>query len=195
MSRLEPTDDAECTWHHGLVFVDLECSGFSRTDCIIEIGALADDGGVFDVKVRPTCEVHPKAAEVNGYNPEEWSGAMDISAAMSLFETFLDGRCVVGHNIWRYDFQFLLRALGEPRARKLLRTSIDTLAMAKAVLGPSGKHTLNSLCEKFGIQGEGVHRALGGAARCRDVFTALASGHRRRGPDPMPSVQRVPSEY
>jgi DNA polymerase III epsilon subunit-like protein len=193
MSRLEPTDDAECTWHHGLVFVDLECSGFSRTDCIIEIGALADDGGVFDVKVRPTCEVHPKAAEVNGYNPEEWSGAMDISAAMSLFETFLDGRCVVGHNIWRYDFQFLLRALGEPRARKLLRTSIDTLAMVKAAHGPSAKKSLAACCEHYGLPPEGVHRALGGAQRCRDLFHAIVGGRGRVLP--VHKVQSVASEF
>jgi DNA polymerase III alpha subunit (gram-positive type) len=192
MSRLEPTDDAECTWHHGLVFVDLECSGFSRTDCIIEIGALADDGGVFDVKVRPTCEVHPKAAEVNGYNPEEWSGAMDISAAMSLFETFLDGRCVVGHNIWRYDFQFLIRAMGEARARKLLRCSIDTIEMYKAANGPSAKKSLHACCEHYGIEPEGVHRALGGATRVRSLFGAIVSGRR---PAAVPQMQRIQVEF
>lgn len=192
---LEPTDDAPITWAHGMCWFDLETSGFSKTDCIIEIGAVTDDGGTFDLRVAlaPGVTVHPEAAKVNGYNEPEWDGAVSQDAALALFETFAEGRCVVGHNIWRYDFQFLIRAMGEPRARKLLRCSIDTLEMYKAAHGPSAKKSLQACCEQYGIEPEGVHRALGGATRVRELFGRLIGG--RRGAPPVHQVQRVASEF
>jgi DNA polymerase III alpha subunit (gram-positive type) len=192
---LSPTDDAPFTWAHGFCWFDLECSGFAKTDTIIEIGAVTDDGGTFDVKVAlpDGVTVHPEAAKVNGYTPEEWAGAMSLEAALALFEAFAEGRCMVGHNIWRYDFQFLIRAMGEARARKLLRCSIDTLEMYKAANGPSAKKNLHACCEHYGIEPEGVHRALGGAQRVQKLFGAIVGG--RRPAAPVCSVQRVASEF
>lgn len=186
-------DDARIPWLRGFCFVDTEASGFGRDACLIELGAVTDDGLSFESKIAPTCEVHPKAAEVNGYTSAEWEGAPALAGVLTLFETWADGRVVVGHNIWRYDFPLLCRAVGEARARKLLRASVDTLELAKAVMGPSGKHTLQACCAHYGIPEEGVHRALGGAQRVRALFGCLAGG--RRAAVPVRQVQRVEAEF
>ena len=194
-STLEPLDDAEATWYHGFCFFDLETSGFGKQAVIIEIGAVTDDGGTFDVRcaLPPGVEVHPEAAKVNGYTQEAWANAISCEAALALFETFAEGRCMVGHNIWKSDFAFLVRALGEARARKLLCCSLDTLELYKFVHGPSTKKNLHVCCERYGIEPEGVHRALGGATRVRDLFHAIVG--RRGAAPPVHQVQRLASEF
>lgn len=111
-----------------------------------------------------------RACEINGYNDDEWSGApewMDVREAI-LSEIF--GRTLVGVNVYQADIRRIEQGIW-PESGWLCPYHLDLQDLGK-VLGLK-KTNLDALCEHFGIEGEGVHRAEGGCRRVRAVAEAM----------------------
>ncbi len=113
-----------------------------------------------------------KAAEINGYNAEDWQRAphwhdVRVPIAKALF-----GRVIVGVNTWAADIRRLTKMF-EPWDKGWLQphSSIDLQHLGK--IAGLAKTNLDALCEAYGIEGETVHRAEGGVRRVRAVAEAM----------------------
>jgi len=111
--------------------------------------------------------------------------APDASLAdqLPLLLDCLDGRVVVGHNL-QFDFQFVAyearrHGLDGPRLR-----FIDTLALARRLLGPAQDAQLETLLHRFNLMpDEPLHSALVDARATRTLFWQLVEegSHRTLG--------------
>ena len=91
------------------------------------------------------------------------SAASDVYKRQQVLEEFLEfieGFVLVGHNIARFDMNFLYRDVEKYFERSLANDYIDTLQMARRELPNLEHHRLTDLAEYYGISAEGAHRAL-----------------------------------
>jgi len=184
-----------------LVFVDTETTGLDRqADEIIELAALRVDWpswtteSVYYQRFRPTREVSPEAAAVNGYTEEAWEDAHTFAtgAVIDRIVGFTDGARWVG-SMPQFDFDFLDRARrvygSRPWAlasRRLL--DVGSLGAPLLFAGYGEKGGLDELCTVIGVSLDvppsslvslaakgrtGPHTAMGDALRTRDVFRRL----------------------
>lgn len=81
------------------VVVDTETTGIGPTDQVVQIAVLDHAGRVLvDTLVQPTCEIHPKATGVHGFDREKLATAPTYEAVHDLVSTHLAGRLVIAYN-------------------------------------------------------------------------------------------------
>jgi DNA polymerase III epsilon subunit family exonuclease len=158
------------------IVFDLETTGLSRYDEIIEVGALKVQGGevknTFVTLVRPRCPIQPAASMVNGITDSMVRNAPYIEEVLPDFFGFAGELLVVGHNIKTFDLPFIRRFAGREGA-SFARNYIDTLALAKERLPHLGSYSLSTLCDFFGIDPQSQHRALGDCYSTNECFRRL----------------------
>ena len=102
------------------IVFDLETTGLSRSDEIIEIGALkVQDGEVkdtFATLVRPRCPIQPAASMVNGITDSMVRNSPYIEEVLPEFFGFAGELLVIGHNIKTFDIPFIRRFAGREGA-------------------------------------------------------------------------------
>lgn len=178
-------------WNRPLAFLDCETSGLKASSCDIIDVAVIRDGLPWSTKLRITPWDEQRAdncarpnerrtwRDVTGYNRAEWADAPLPADVAPELARQLHGCVWVGHNMDGVDFPFLeayFRKYGIPFRAVFCGASIDTYHLAKAFLGRLGlrKFALDACCEFIGLEREGLHRAMGGAVRCRQLFHYLA---------------------
>jgi len=152
----------------------------------------------------PEGEVHPKAAEVNGYTAESWAEKGAVSQLVLFAQTHEFIRphrrlIPLGHNV-KFDIGFL-RSLfrrhdSSDLGRHLSHHSIDTVGIAlffdMVLFGKkSGAYSLGALCERFGIPLENAHDALADIHATIALFQYLYTqlgGQEKRAAVPAPVV-------
>lgn len=168
-----------------IAFVDIETSGTDPVHSdILEIAIIRSDEETPYVQKLPLVSPgDPVALETVGYEEEEWREAMPWGlVAQSVWDRLAQGGpAVVGHNLYQFDWPFLnwrLRAMGFP-TQLVGRPFIDTLSLAFGKFHdvPNGPKnlSLDALCVFYGLEPEGVHRALGGAQRCRAIYDRMTA--------------------
>ena len=171
-----------------VAFLDIETSGTDpRWADILEIGIVrTDEPEPLELKLPL---INPQRAEeealaIVGYTEKEWEDAVPWGfVAQQVWDKLAVGSpAIVGHNLFRFDWPVLewrLRAMGFP-THLIGRPLIDTLSLAFAHFhgqpDAPANLSLESLCVYYQINPEGVHRALGGARRCRQIYERLC-GH------------------
>lgn len=102
-----------------VVVFDLETTGFSGQDQIIEIGAVeclqggVPSGFLFHSYISVTADVHPKAEEVHGFSKPKLSAYPQYKFVLRQFERFVGSSLLVSHNtnfdsrILKQEFQRL----------------------------------------------------------------------------------------
>ncbi|NLG99843.1 MAG: 3'-5' exonuclease [Chloroflexi bacterium] len=95
------------------VYLDTETTGLSRTDEIIEISIVDDDGSVlFESLVRPSQPIPPDSTRVHGITNSEVANASPWPAVWPQVRSVLFGRLVV-----IYNEEFDLRMMQQSHAR------------------------------------------------------------------------------
>lgn len=169
-------------FRRGFAFLDLETTGTNpAVNDIIEVGIIRD-GAPWSTKVAvgewELKRASPEALKVNGYSAEAWADAPAWDVVAEQVARQLHGAVIVAHNA-TFDLEFLDAAFEKagisPRSVFTRGGIIDTYPLAKGMLTPLGlkKFSLDACCEFLGIEREGVHRALGGAERCRSLFLKM----------------------
>lgn len=184
-----------------LAFVDCETTGFDPAVCdLIEVAVVTDDLP-FATKIKISAYDETRAdnyqAElnkyrgpdrklkdwrlVNGYSRKEWADAPELAQAMPMICDAIAGKILVGHNL-EFDLAFLRAAMERtgiaPRS-VLSPTTIDTIPLAKSCLPDLENYKLSTVCERLGIEPEGVHRAMGGAVRAKQIYERLTGAARQ----------------
>jgi DNA polymerase-3 subunit epsilon len=158
--------------------VDLETTGtVPGRSRIIEVGAAKYRGGqclgTLQALVNPGCAVPPFVAVLTGITEALVAPAPPIEDVLPGLLGFLGDAVLVGHNLG-YDTSFLdaaLLASGRPR---LAHRRVDTLALARRLLGDEAPdHRLSTLARLFRTATQPTHRALDDALATAGVLHGL----------------------
>jgi DNA polymerase-3 subunit alpha (Gram-positive type) len=159
------------------VVVDIETTGTKPLESdIIEIGAVyIEDGKVkdtFNTLVRPTQMITSYITSITGITNEMVQKADPIEVVMPKFITFCKSAVLIGHNVIVFDYRMLkvkATRLGLPFEKK----AIDTLTIARKVLGHLPSRKLGDLCAYYDIPLMNAHRAYDDAYATYLLFTCL----------------------
>ena len=129
------------------VVFDLETTGISpKTDEVVEISAVKVEHGKvtdeFSTLVNPKRRIPYGASRVNGITDDMVAEAPFFEQVLEEFLEFIKGFVLVGHNIARFDMNFLYRDVEKYFERSLPNDYIDTLQMARRELPDLEHHRL-----------------------------------------------------
>ena len=160
------------------VLFDLETTGISVTkDEVIEISAVKVVGRKvteeFTSLVNPQRAISDAASMVNGITDEMVADAPLFKQVMPEFLDFAGDHILVGHNICRFDMEFIYRDCRRFFQQIPGNDLVDTLTVAKACLPALSHHRLTDLAMYYGISTDGAHRALNDCRMNQQVFERL----------------------
>ena len=161
------------------VVYDLETTGIScQRDEVIEISAIRVRGGhpvsTFTQLVNPGRPIPYGASSVNHIYDNMVADKPGFSQVLGEFLDFIGDDVLVGHNIKRFDMNFIYRDCQRYFGQTIDNDYIDTLHMAKQCF-PAWKHRrLENLAEYYGISTQGAHRALQDCHMNQQVFELMA---------------------
>lgn len=151
-----------------VVVVDIETTGFSNNDEVIEIGAvefelqeqeqsayssLVPSGTLFHTLLASERSIHPEAAKVNSLSAFELRQTTPRSAGIRRFARFLgNGAAVVAHNA-SFDIRFLRAALRSEGVDTAAISDEHVFCTRKAFREtfPNNYEDLDSVCYRLGI--------------------------------------------
>ena len=167
------------------VVLDVETTGGSpATAALIEVAAARYRGGecegVLQTLVDPGVPIPSLISLLTGIGEDMVAGAPSIGGVLPSLLEFLRGAVLVGHNI-AFDLSFLDAALCENGRDPLDHESIDTLALARALLRPDVPNCrLATLARALQLEHRPSHRALDDVRATADLLHGLierASGY------------------
>jgi DNA polymerase-3 subunit epsilon len=155
------------------VVFDLETTGSSAgKGAITEVGAVKVVHGrveeEFTTLVDPGRPIEPFVVRLTGITDRMVAGAPSIAEVMQLFEEFVEGCVLVGHNV-HFDCSFVAAARGVPLPNPVL----DTLKLTRSLVPGLKRYRLASLVSHFGVRAAPSHRALTDAVATAGVFLKL----------------------
>ena len=168
------------------VAFDLETTGFSDIDSIIEIGAVRVVGGVVQETAEFTFQelvfpmdhkrVKPEITALTGITDEEVRKAHPINEVLPDFMRFVGDDILLGFNCMSFDSRFMTRA---GRYTNIIITNpyfdvVHYASLFKEKLGLSSKKvSLGELSDILNIENPRAHRALADAVTTARVFLKL----------------------
>lgn len=160
------------------VAVDIETTGLKpKTDRIIEIGAVLVRGDVIvDQKgwlINPKCKISEFITSLTGIDDAMLADAPTIEEVIPEFIGFCKEDVLLGHHIIT-DFSFLKRnAVNNGFAFE--KKAIDTLKLARIILGGMEKKSLEYLRTKLNLGAGRSHRALDDALATVELYNHMAA--------------------
>ncbi len=177
--RQRTIDDLGMALHEvTFVVIDLETTGGSVNDCYItEIGAVKLKGGeclgTYQTLVDPGCAIPPQITVITGITQSMVMRAPRIETVLPSFIDFIGDAVVVGHNV-RFDVSFVNAALGRDQRPRLTNTIVDTLPLARRLIGPEVPNCkLGTLADRLRLSHTPTHRALDDALATGDLLHFL----------------------
>lgn len=161
--------------------VDLETTGFDpRKDRIVQMAAVVVNGtgevvDEWDTVVRPESpEQYEHGAEhVHGISREMVEQGMPLSDALKRIWSFTEGRVFTAHNA-RFDISFLEAESERVGMRRKVEWHVDTLQLARrADSARERKHSLEALCQHYGVDRERAHEAMSDAKATAEILAKL----------------------
>ena len=144
------------------VVIDVETTGLTNSDRIIELAALkVRDGEIVDSYqqlINPEIEIPKSVQKITGITNEMVVDAPVICEVAEAFRSFVGTSTVVGHNI-NFDIGFVNRCLGE-FAEAVQNDYFDTLKISRKLIPRMPHHRLCDIAEELGISQPIAHRAL-----------------------------------
>jgi DNA polymerase III subunit epsilon len=167
------------------VVVDVETTGLTPARAgLCEIGAVRLEGlvavGSFQTLVDPGRPVPAAITAVTGLADRDLRGAPGPSEAVQRFLAFAGDAVLVAHNA-RFDLAFLDREVERITGRRLAGPVVDTVALARCLLGGRSRASLASLARFFGTSVTPCHRALPDAQATAEVLVGLTGLAQERG--------------
>lgn len=161
--------------------VDCETTGVNpETDRILQVAAIIVNGegevvDQFDTVVRPESpENYEHGAEhIHGISKEQVENGMPLRQALEKLWTISSGNVFTAHNA-RFDIGFLHAESERVGLSNRIETHVDTLALArKTDAEKTRRHTLDALCEHYGIEREKAHDAKADATATAELLIHL----------------------
>lgn len=162
------------------VVFDIETTGLSRSDSIIELGAVLVVGGKavkeMSTLVRPHGTIPSVVEEITGITNIMTANAPKSEDVILAFLDFIGNDVLLGHNIASFDSKFIAREASEI-GKQVKNPLFDTLTYARRLRRCGAPLpeclSLASLTDFFGIVQDTHHRALDDAIANIKVFECL----------------------
>lgn len=163
------------------VVVDCETTGVSpHSDRILQIAAVVVNAqgdliDSFDTIVRPESpsEYVHGAEHIHGISPLHVQQGMPLRRALERLVEISDGRIFTAHNA-PFDVGFIHAEAERVGITHRFERYIDTLTLSRRLdTEKSRRHTLDALCEHYGVVRERAHEALSDATATAVVLTHL----------------------
>ena len=164
-------------------FIDLETTGLLAGHHEIVEACILKGDMVYHVYVQPEHieRAHPKALEINGYNPKQWqSGITQKKLAVDL-ANLLEGCVIVGHNV-NFDLEFIEMLFEEYKIPiGIDRRCLDSMTLAHVFLVPMGLDSisLDSIRGFLGWEIRAKHNALDDAKDVQRLYNLFCSAPHR----------------
>ena len=181
MTCAEPISMTETHNQLSFVVVDCETTGVSpATDRILQVAAVVvnSSGEVltsFDTIVRPenpSDYVHG-AEHIHGISPAHVQNGMPLSLALQNLVDIADGHIFTAHNA-PFDLGFIHAESARVGLTHRFDSYIDTLTLSRRLdAEKSRRHTLDALCDHYGITRDRAHEALSDASATAILLTHL----------------------
>lgn len=158
--------------------IDLETTGLSpQSDMILELGAVRVRNGkpvaTYSQLVNPGRPIPPQVRKLTGITDDDVAGMPSIADALPKFLDFIGTDPLVGHNIIRFDSEFLRANVTRLGLVMPATTLLDTLPMAQTVLPSLQRHRLIDLVQYLHIGDTESHRAADDALQTAQVYETL----------------------
>ncbi len=169
------------------VVFDCEMTGLQpmQGDEIIQIGAVRVVGGriltgeAFDRLVNPGRPIPPASIRFHGLTDADVAGEPRIGEVLPAFRSYVDDAVMVGHNA-AFDMKFL--TLRQAQAGIVFDSPVlDTMLISRMLDPEEDDHSLDALCEHYGIPILGRHTALGDAIATAELLLRLCERLETRG--------------
>ena len=153
------------------IVLDTETTGLKPEDghrivdiACIELIDKKETGVTYQVYLNPDRESDPEALKVHGLTTEFLKDKQKFSEIADEFLEFIKDSELIIHNA-KFDIKFLNSELDRANRGSLwshIKNVIDTLDLDKRLFADERKHSLDAMCERFGISLEvrEVHGAL-----------------------------------
>ena len=175
VSMIDPIHDL------AFVVVDCETTGVSpSSDRILQIAAVVVNARgelieSFDTIVRPEspAEYVHGAEHIHGISPNHVQQGMPLRQALERLIEISDGRIFAAHNA-PFDVGFIHAESARVGITHRFERYIDTLTLSRRIDSEkSRRHTLDALCEHYGIVRDRAHEALSDATATAIVLSHL----------------------
>jgi DNA polymerase III subunit epsilon len=161
------------------VVFDCEMTGLQplQGDEIIQIGAVRVVGGrlltgeSFERLVHPGRPIPPASIKFHGLTDADVAGKPRLDSVLPEFRAFVGEAVMVGHNA-AFDMKFLTlrqHAAGVAFDNPVL----DTMLISKMLDEDEEDHSLDALCDRYGIAITGRHTALGDTIATAELLLKL----------------------
>lgn len=160
------------------VALDIETTGLSvQEDRIIEVAAIrVKDREVieeFQTLVDLGIDLGSSITDLTGISQDMLKKeGISIWTALEKLTAFVGSDPIVCHNA-DFDCSFLMQEAKRNQIKLFRNKSIDTLSLARKRVNGVQKYTLTALCDHFGIDATGAHRALKDCYLVKAVFEKL----------------------
>lgn len=161
--------------------VDFETTGFDPdTNRIVQLAAIIINGegtiiDSFDTVVmpeNPAAYVHG-AEHVHGISTEQVAGGMPLSEALRKLWAICDGATFTAHNA-QFDIGFLHAESARVGLEERIGSHLDTLLLSRLTdTARTRRHSLDALCEHYGIEFAHSHEARSDATATAELLIHL----------------------
>jgi DNA polymerase III epsilon subunit-like protein len=161
--------------------VDFETTGFDpEVDRIVQMAAIVVNfqGQVlqsFDTIVQPEYPSHYThgAQHIHGISEEQVSNGMPLSQALGALWNIINSHVFTAHNA-QFDLSFLHAESARVGIQHTVHSHVDTLELARRTdTDRTRKHSLQALCEHYGITNEQAHEARSDALATAQLLMRL----------------------
>lgn len=176
--------------------VDFETTGVNpSTDRIVQLAAIVVNGegeivDEFDTVVKPESpDNYTHGAEhIHGISESQVAEGMPLSQALRKLWDISSGNVFTAHNA-RFDIGFLHAESERIGLNERIDSHIDTLSLARKIdAEKTRRHSLEALCEHYGIQREKAHDAKADATATAELLMHLMRDLGVNSPDQLPDL-------
>ncbi len=154
-------------------------------DSILEIGAVRVVNkkveASYQAMIHPHMELSQEVIELTGITNEMAAKGRELEEVFPEIMDFCGDFLLLGHNVV-FDYGFLKQAASNRKVR-FERLGLDTLKIARKVLAPEEKKTLQALCDRYQIRREHRHRALDDALAASALYEVLEAEYEQGQPE------------
>lgn len=176
--------------------VDCETTGINpETDRILQLAAIVVNGegeivDEFETVVKPESPsaYNHGAEHIHGISAEQVSQGMPLREALERLWDISEGNLFTAHNA-KFDINFIHAESKRVGLERQVDQYIDTLALSRRTdTEKERKHSLEALCEHYGIERDRAHEAKADATATAQLLIHLMRDMGVEKPDQLPDL-------